>query len=154
MRKGHIKKGFVKETRRQQKKHYTQFAKDELIYLENKIKDINIDNVKASKHLLSKTSTSYKHEDIINVLKDSNLKDRIIEYNVTITNKGIDRRVLLRSKEIFDVFVNDDIKKCNLCFVISILSSEIITVYYNECYDNHDTIDWRRYNADLKVVNK
>ena len=152
MRKGHIKRGVVKRTQNQEKKHFSQFTTEELVYLENKIKSINTNCLKPSYHLSSKTDIKYKIDDIAAVLKDDEVKNRIIEYNYTKTRYKTDERVLLRSKEEYQVLVNGKTLKCNLCFVISILTNEIITVYYNESKDNHNTIDWTRYNNNLEII--
>lgn len=152
MRKGHINKGFVKKTNNQRKKHFSQFSKGEFVYLENKIKKLDLKQIKSSRHLNLKSSISYKKDDIIAVLSDEDIKNRIIEFNITPSKGSIDRRVLLRSKEEYDVLINNNIKKCNLCFVISIITGDLITVYYNESNDSHDTIDWRRYDNDLQII--
>ena len=64
---------------------------------------------------------------------------------------NVDKRVVLRSRDIYNVMVGEDIIECNLCFVISILKGEVITAYYNNINDSHDTINWNRYNKDLKI---
>lgn len=150
MRKGIINKGFVKRTFNQKKKHYTQLSEDELNYLENKLKGIK--DIRPSWHLVEKKDILVKRLDIFNVIKDSNLKELIIEYNVTPNRDGDDKRVLLRSRDVYNVNIGDNNLKCNLCFVISILKGEIITAYYNSAEDNHDTINWGRYDKDLKVM--
>lgn len=150
MRKGIINKGFVKRTFNQKKKHYTQLSEDELNYLENKLKGLK--NIRPSWHLVEKKDILVKRLDIFNVIKDSNLKELIIEYNVTLSRNGADKRVLLRSRDIYNVNIGDKNLKCNLCFVISISRGEIITAYYNSAEDNHDTINWERYDKDLKVM--
>ena len=149
MRKGNIKRGLVKITRNQEKKHYTQLSEEELNYLENKIHRLK--NIKPSWHLVEKKDILVRKRDILSALKDSNIKELIIEYNVTYKQKSIDKRVVLRSREIYKVSTRDDIIECNLCFVISIIKGEVITAYYNNINDNHDTIDWNRYNENLKV---
>lgn len=152
MRKGYINRGFVRRTRNQEKKHYTQFTYDELLYLENKIRSLDMINLKPSAHLLSKPSISYKLDDIMKTLMDKDVKDMIIEFNSTKKGNNIDKRVLLRSKDEYEVKIDNNIVKCNLCFVVSLLNNEIVTVYYNESKDNHNTINWYRYNANLKII--
>ena len=150
MRKGTFRKGFIKTTYNQKKKHYTQFSEEEFNYLENKIK--NITTVYPSWHLVEKEDILVKRKDILKVLKDSNIKELIIEYNVTGNKPKKDKRVLLRSRDEYLVESNEGTVKCNLCFVISILKNEIITAYYNNINDNHSSINWERYDKNLKIV--
>lgn len=149
MRKGVINRGIVRRTYKQEKKHYTQLSKEELIYLKKKIYSIR--NIKPSWHLVEKNDILIRKSDILKVLRDSEIKDLIIEYNVTPNFHGVDKRVVLRSREEYTVDTGDNVVQCNLCFVISILKGEIITAYYNNINDNHETINWARYNKDLKV---
>ena len=150
MRKGNINRGYVKTTVNQQKKHYTQMSKEELAFLKNQIQ--NIKDIKPSWHLENKTSIKYKMEDIFKVVNDLDLENRIIEFNTTPSRGTLDKRVLLRSKEVYSVDINGKQTNCNLCFVISLKSHELITVYYNEYNDSHDTIDWNRYDENLKII--
>lgn len=150
MRKGNINRGYVKTTVNQQKKHYTQMSKEELTFLKSQIQ--NIKDIKPSWHLENKASIEYKMEDVFKVVTDLDLENRIIEFNTTPSRGAIDKRVLLRSKEVYSVDINGKQTNCNLCFVISIKTHELITVYYNEYNDSHNTIDWKRYDENLKII--
>ena len=150
MRKGNINRGYVKTTVNQQKKHYTQMSKEELTFLKSQIQ--NIKDIKPSWHLENKASIEYKMEDVFKVVTDLDLENRIIEFNTTPSRGAIDKRVLLRSKEVYSVDINGKQTNCNLCFVISIKTHELITVYYNEYNDSHNTIDWKRYDKNLKII--
>ena len=149
MRKGSINRGKVKRTYRQEKKHFTQFSQEELTYLEGEIRKLK--KVIPSWHLVEKRDILVKKSDILKVIKDSDIKSLIIEYNETLKSTGIDKRVVLRSRESYSVCIGDNTIECNLCFVLSILKGEIITAYYNDINDNHDSINWFRYNKDLKI---
>lgn len=149
MRKGIINRGLVKKTYKQQKKHYTQLSIEELDYLEKMLH--NLKKIRPSWHLVEKKDILIKKKDILKVIKDSEIRNLIIEYNTTKKSYGIDKRVVLRSKEVYNVEIGENIIECNLCFVISILSGEVITAYYNNINDNHENIDWARYNKNLKV---
>ena len=150
MRKGNINRGYVKTTVNQKKKHYTQMSKEELTFLKSQIQ--NIKDIKPSWHLENKASIEYKMEDVFKVVTDSDLENRIIEFNVTPSRGALDKRVLLRSKEVYLVDIDGKEVDCNLCFVISLKSHQLITVYYNEYNDSHDTIDWKRYDENLKII--
>ncbi|MBQ8997144.1 MAG: hypothetical protein IJ086_00460 [Clostridium sp.] len=150
MRKGIINKGFIKKTYKQKKKHYTQLTGEEFEYLESKLKELK--EIKPSWHLVEKNDILIKKLDVFKVLNDKNLRDLIIEFNITPNKNGYDKRALLRSRDVYNVNINNNSVKCNLCFVISILKGEVVTAYYNEVNDNHDSIDWNRYDKDLKVI--
>ena len=147
-------KGVVKKTIGQKKKYFTQMNKFELRYLRNKVE--NLDNIYFSKHALT-NGVDVTIEQIKNTINGYNF---IIEYNETTNQNGkVDRRVLMRSSTIYNV----DFKRAdgsivkgnaNLCFVISIITGKIITTYYNYIRDNHDTIDYRRYDKNLKIIKK
>lgn len=150
MRKGNIDRGNIKITSNQKKKHYTQMSENELNFL--KIEIEKIEHIKPSWHLDNKSHVGYHIEDVWKVINDTDIKNRIIEFNITPKRGILDRRVLLRSKEIYSVEIDNNQIDCNLCFVISLRSHEIITIYYNKCDDFHDTIDWRRYDENLKII--
>lgn len=149
MRKGSINKGKVKRTYRQEKKHFTQFSQEELTYLEGEIRKLK--KIIPSWHLTEKKDILVKKSDILKVINDSDIKSLIIEYNETSKSTGVDKRVVLRSRESYSVYIDNNMIESNLCFVLSILEGEVITAYYNDINDNHDSIDWLRYNKDLKI---
>ena len=60
---------------------------------------------------------------------------KLIEFN---RHNG-DSRALLRQSD-------------GICYSVSLISGEIITVYYNVPSDNHSTIDWTQYNTSLPVA--
>lgn len=145
-------KGVVKKTIGQKKKCFTQMNKFELRYLRNKVE--NLPNIYFSYHALT-NGVDVTIEQIKNTINGYNF---IIEYNETTNQNGkVDRRVLMRSSTIYNV----DFKRAdgsivkgnaNLCFVISIVTGRIITTYYNYIRDNHETIDYRRYDKNLKII--
>ena len=151
MRSGTIVVGKVKKTYMQQKKHFSQFSENEYTYLENSLKNIDLSSITVSRHLKSK-DIKFDIEDIYDSLKSTHLNEMIIEYNQTPKGNLLDKRVLIRSIAAYDVFINGKKEKCNLCFVISILTHELVTVYYNLADDKHTSIDMRRYNRNLKII--
>lgn len=151
MRSGIIEMGKVKKTYGQQKKHFSQFSEVELDFLKNSLRNIDLNSITASRHLKSK-NIKFDIEDIFDTLQSANLDEMIIEYNQTPKKDILDKRVLVRSAKAYDVYIDNKIEKCNLCFVISILTCEIITAYYNRAEDNHTSIDMRRYNCNLKIA--
>lgn len=94
---------------------------------------------------------------ISHVLKKDNLMDLIIEYNETPTYNRLERRVLLRDNDIMKVkYTKEDNsnfeKESNLCFVICLDNSKVVTAYYNLVDDNHETLIDERYNENLKII--
>lgn len=147
------KKGQVRKTDKQFKKHFTQFSEKEVQYLKSKVKKLK-NNVYFSKHELNNGNDTTLQQIKNNINNDMN----IIEYNVTYYDEDkVDIRVVVRGNEIYSVnfkksnghIIN---KEANLCFVISIISGKIITTYYNKVKDNHETIDLRRYCEFLKII--
>lgn len=151
VRSGTIEMGKVKKTYGQQKKHFSQFSETELDFLKNSLRNIDLNSITISKHLRFK-DIKFDLQDIFDTLQSNDLSKMIIEYNQTPKGSFLDKRVLVRSTKSYDVYIDNKIKKCNLCFVISILTCEIITAYYNRAEDNHTSIDMRRYNCNLKIA--
>lgn len=140
-----FKKGIVSKTEGQEKKHYTQFTKAELRYLESRLRTIK--DVSLTRHARNKGITINKG-DIQRVLRSKDIKNQIIEFNCT---RG-DQRVLVRSRDIFDTIVDGVSHRCNICFIVSLKDGVIVTVYYDDVNDNHKTVDFSRYNKDLKII--
>lgn len=144
--KATYKHGEVSVTEGQEKKHITQMTKDEVMAITNKLYSLNIGQTKLSFHLQEKLDSEelsiYKSQ-MVRLLLDF----EIIEYNNT---RG-QSRVLLRGLSKEDTLVDGVIKKSNLCIVWNLDTNNIVTAYWNCISDNHNTIDLRRYNANLKI---
>lgn len=145
---GETKKGTVSVTQGQVKKHFTQFKAVEKAFLFKTLKLVK--RVKLSNHLKHKDIAIDKNI-ITQVLKTGAYS--IIEYNERTYTNGTSKRALIRVKESQDVLLKDKgLTPCNLCFVIDIHTGVIVTAYYNEVDDNHSTINYNRYDEDLKIV--
>lgn len=127
----YTKRGVISRTEGQIKKHYADFTSVEKYLLKAKMKGLNLH---LSHHAKNKAYINPSH--IVACLKSHN----VIEFN-HVFGKG-DNRVLIRSKNIFKL---DDGKLYNICLVISLEKSCIITFYYNLTDDCHDTLDTTRY---------
>lgn len=151
---GKYNRGQVKVTKNQIKKHVSQITeneKDILVHRINDIKDVYISNYVNNKNI------SFSKDYILEILHRNNIRDLIVEYNETLKFNELDRRLLIRDdKEYLVNFKSLDGKVFqkygNFCFVISLLSFNIITVYWNIQEDNHDTIQWNRYDNSLKII--
>jgi hypothetical protein len=108
-----------------EKKHYTQISQEEKTLLWGRL--IKISPV-FTKHAITRCQEKGINPILINC------KVKIIEYNI---HHG-DKRVLLRQKN-------------GLCYSVSLLTGQIITIYFNDPGDNHSTINWHEYNAKLIV---
>lgn len=156
MNKGIYEIGNIKQTDGQKKKHALQMTSMEKIYLENELKKIDINRIYLSRHIQEKLSTSFNVDDIKNILKTKKLSSLVIEYNETPSFERIEKRILIRddiAQKIIFVRIDGSSFECyaNLCFVIS-TEGRIITVYWNKTNDNHFSINWDRYDANLKII--
>jgi len=141
---GYFERGNIKLTTGQSKKHIQQMNQEEVNRIVNKLKYIGKLNI--SKHLKEK-KIIINNLTIQSNLKSKNLKNMIVEYNNTYGHN----RVLIRSDVVELVLIGGSYKQCNLCYVIDLDNSVIITAYYNELKDNHRNINWSRYNENLII---
>ena len=130
----------VKETFGQVKKHYTQFTDDEMKLLRRYISQIDVSKVKISKH-----AKEHLEELDYKMIKKVFSAYSIIEFNLTSRDDKICPRVLIRSKDKFDVISNKKLIKGNLCLVYDIYNKTIVSAYINESKDCHNSIDMARY---------
>jgi hypothetical protein len=146
----------ITPTKLQQKKHIKQMNKEEINFLLGKIDNIEIENLKLSKHLLDKNLT-FNFIEIKKVLK---LKEfEIVEYNETefFNDGSIDKRVLLKSKEVYPVKFCDEIHgisfitKSKMCFVVSLKLNKIVTLYWRT-ENTKEKLNWNRYYEDLQII--
>lgn len=128
----------------------------ELQFLLSELRKIKLENIWLSNHIKEKNVT-ISLDMIIKTIQKDDLLDLIIEYNETPTRNRIERRVLIRSNDIVKVsYVKEDKttfeKDSNLCFVVCLDNSKIVTAYYNLANDMHDTLMDERYNERLKII--
>ncbi|XZH79196.1 hypothetical protein ACSW8U_16050 (plasmid) [Clostridium perfringens] len=154
--KGIYNKGFIKKTAKQEKKHRIQMTFEELYYLSNLLKKLDLNQLHFSKHALTNNVSSSIHQ-IRKILLKENLYNLIIEYNKTQTAHSLEHRVLIRDNE--DVLVtynpnttNEFKEISNFCFVICLNNSRIITTYYNISTDTHKTLNLNRYSNNLNIL--
>lgn len=145
--KATYKHGEVSVTEGQEKKHITQMTKDEINVIINKLYSLNVGQTKLSFHLQEKLDSEelsiYKSQ-MVRLLLDF----EIIEYNNT---RG-GNRVLLRGLSKEKTISKGKIEESNLCIVWDVDKNIIVTAYWNYSDDNHDNVDFSRYNKDLKIA--
>lgn len=126
---------------RGKKKHGTQMSKQEQDYLFSKLKAVR--RWKMSEHALERIEAkgiNVSYRDVVSTIHNST----IIEYHMARFKGQPDPRVLLRSKAV----VNG---KYNVHFVYSLKRREIVSSWLNEVTDVHKTLDWRDYDAKMKI---
>lgn len=127
-------KGMILHRSFSRRKHVSQMSDEELQYLQNLIqgKDWH-----ASYHVQDRMyERGGKIQDIFEVINTGN----IVEYHL----KDHRSRVLLRGVKPFLDHVP--------CVVVEILSSQVITLYWNHKDDHHRTIDMRMYDRYLNII--
>jgi hypothetical protein len=148
---GEIKKGKIKRTNNQVKKHVEQMIPKEINYLSKKLKKLKGKELIFSGHL-KKKNISFDKKYIEEIINSEKIEEMIIEYNVTYRNGMSDHRVVLRDKRKKKVKINNkELCFANLCIVLSLDRNNIITAYWNKADDNHSSINWNRYNPYLAV---
>lgn len=159
MYSGTTEKGFNRASKNQIKKHISQITDLEKELLTKRLKNIDLDSLELSEHLLSKLHTNFNEDIIKNILKDNDIIKKIIEFNINKDKKGnvYDCRILIRDNNIYKVNLlnyitgKEETHPANICFVYSLTFNRIITVYWNKSNDNHSTINMSQYkNIDIK----
>lgn len=150
---GKFKVGFVKKTNGQQKKHISQMDELEVSTILRRVK--RIPNLFLSDHAVRKIKQDglkFSYDQIVDLLLNVS-EENIIEYNRTTRYGKEEQRVLLRSTVSYPVDIKGvGVVDCNICYVLSLNTGSIVTAYWNQDSDAHETIIWSRYDATLEVV--
>lgn len=153
--RGTTNRGVQSETKNQIKKHIKDVSCTELREILDIVELNNLHYIQLSNHLRDKVEVSFSLKHIQELLESSNLENLIIEVNVNFPNDTDsvpdDIRILVRDSEaVYTTMTNKRTGQvsqipCNMCFVYSLTSNRLVTVYWNPANDNHDSIDWNRY---------
>lgn len=153
--RGTTNRGVQSETQNQIKKHIKDVSCTELREILDIVELNNLHYIQLSNHVRDKVEVSFSLRHIQELLESSNLENLIIEVNVNFPNVNEsvpdDIRILVRDSEaVYTTITNKRTGQvsqipCNMCFVYSLTSNRLITVYWNPANDNHDSIDWNRY---------
>lgn len=163
--RGTTNRGVQSETKNQIKKHIKDVSCTELREILDIVELNNLHYIQLSNHLRDKVEVSFSLRHIQELLESSNLENLIIEVNVNFSNVNFpnvnfpndtdsvpdDIRILVRDSEaVYTTITNKRTGQvsqilCNMCFVYSLTSNRLVTVYWNPANDNHDSIDWNRY---------
>lgn len=153
--RGTTNRGVQSETKNQIKKHIKDVSCTELREILDIVELNNLHYIQLSNHVRDKVEVSFSLRHIQELLESSNLENLIIEVNVNFPNDNDtvpdDIRILVRDSEaVYTTLTNKRTGQvsqipCNMCFVYSLTSNRLVTVYWNPANDNHDSIDWNRY---------
>lgn len=148
--------GYVKRTEGQKKKHILQMNSRERRFLEEVLGEIDVNELYLSSHVKNKKDTTTISKGLIKEILNKRVSDLIIEYNETVRNGRLERRILLRDDSCRKIkFFRKDGSSfetmANLCFVIT-TTGKVVTAYWNKVGDNHKSIDFSRYNKGLQII--
>lgn len=142
----------------QQKKHASMMSAEELNYLQRWAQRRPVAELSVSKHLQQKDSVSYNPDSVKRMLEDGNLSSLIIEYNRKVFDDGrLSRRILIRDNqpEVITFTKPNGTQfeaEGDLCIVVDLDSWKLVTVYWNLTRDNHDQVNWSRYERNLVIM--
>lgn len=132
--------------KQESRKHITQMSKNEKEYLNSKIKKgkIGLSEVVIFDHAIYRFErrTNMKIDRFL--LLKSLAKSNPVEYKIIEENNLIEERVVLRS----DITLGNK----QIVLVYSLTKKSIVTFWLNDIEDNHTTLNYSAYNANLKIL--
>lgn len=151
---GVFKSGWGENSKGQVKKHRSQFTHEEVEYLLYLLRDMR--GFVISNHLRGKQRDGMIVFDMVtlqNTLNSNSLRSLICEYSQQQYEDGtLDRRVLIRSKKTEYVRIEGKgVLRCNLLFVISLDTTQIVTAYYSH-KDHEYIMNEERYDSELAII--
>lgn len=152
---GVFKAGWGKNADNQTKKHVDQMTASEKEYLAFLLNGMQ-SGFRIHPHLQMKQQKRLVSFDILTIqktLRSPHLYNCIKEYSEIEKSEGVvDRRVLVRSSKKERVLIKGKgMLMCNLLFVVSLDTSEIITAYYS--HKNHTyEMNSERYDENLSIM--
>lgn len=136
----------VKESKNQQKKHFQQFSETEHALLNCCVHNL------AKNHLLITDHAKDHIKDFSHSMAKSTLLDcNVIEFNVNM-KFNLECRVLVRGNKTISIRTENGIEQGNVCMVIDIKESKLVSAYINRVDDLHSTLRSDRYNKDLNII--
>lgn len=147
MLNGNFKIGTDRSNKNQVKRMANRFG-DEFISAKaaELVELVHSGNIRYSRHLAKKMRRENLNVPTIVIAKTiAHAKTSFIEFSYLRGNCKWHRALLRDYTTVEDVMIDGEIKKCNLCFVIDFNCGEIVTAYWNEATDLHETLDIRKY---------
>lgn len=151
---GQFKPGWKQNAVGQSKKKANQMTVEELDYLVYLLRDVSC--IKLHPHLRAKVEKKELHFDIITIMRmfrSPRLRNQIVEFAVMERDGEEDKRVLIRSTKVERVHIKGKgVLSCNLLFVISLRTNEIITAYYTHKNHLYTQVNQSRYDENLNII--
>ena len=132
---------YHKITPNQKKKHVSQLTPNELSLLQIIVSNLQSQQLYLSKHAYSHIP-NLTLDEVYYTLSDCS----IVEFNIT---NGDSPRLLVRANNPTHCCGEIDY---NMCMVIELKSHTVISVFCNECTDDHITLDPSRYDSSINIV--
>lgn len=152
---GVYKSGWKKNAKGQSKKKASQMSEEELDFLYYRLKGIS--SFRIHPHLQAKREKGLIQFDILTIQRmfhSRKLRNQIKEYSEVRTHTGrVDRRVLIRSNKRERVYIKKKgWQTCNLVFVFSLDTKEVITAYYANKNFQFRYVNEDRYDESLTII--
>ena len=125
------------------RKYRSQMTTEEMNTIWSKFK--NVEEWGISTHALDRLKQKgikATYEDIVSMIDNSQIVEYKIDYEKKI-NRCEERVVLVSNAVVNGCY--------RLKAVFNFGRQDIVTVWINHLNDNHDTLDWSLYDADMKV---
>lgn len=157
--KGKASIGVVRKSGGQKKKHVTQMTPEEITCIKKQVFRAlreNNNRIKTQVHLVDKIIdevTDYDPKAFRQALEG--LEHTLIEYSHKEKNNGANiykKRITVKCKPIYKVILNGELTDCHLIVVMDINKSTVVTSWFNDVSDNHETINWSRYDQNTKII--
>lgn len=154
-KQGEFKPGWGQNHPKQIKKLGSQMRPEEKTYLLYLIRET--DKIILHPHLQWKRDTGQISFDIMTIyrmFRAKRLAYHLKEFSrIELDDGTIDHRVLIRSNRIELVDIDGHgTQKCNLMFVLSLDTKEVVTAYYVHFRNHFDMPNMARYDAGLDII--
>ena len=126
------------------RKNYKQMNSREIKYLFDKIKGLNINSMKITRHAIEKDLLSLEQ------IKNSLIKDNfdIIDFDYFLDTK--EQRIMVRLKKTYMITgINNKEDKCFIKIVLSLTDNKIVTIWANKVKDEEN----KQMNLNTRYCN-
>lgn len=128
--------------KKERRKYITQMTRKEKQLIEHKLEKaravVYLNQTDIVDHALKRMENRSRLDITKDMIIESIMDSRYYEYKlITVGNKIIDERVLLKSNKVY----NDNGNPSNLAIVYSLTRNDVITFWQNSVDDNHKTIN-------------
>lgn len=155
MAKGWFEKGKIKPTKNQVKKYDLSLEEKNYLFQELTRARKTYGNLKYISHVFQKmhNGLSFDKKEIIRMIRSQkDFNHCVINYAEQNRFGQTIRRVLLRSNAVQMVEIDGVPTLCHLCAVIDIDRNVLVTVYYNDVNDHHESLDPTRDTKNIEII--